>query len=109
LTPFFSVPENKGVFLFVHLRVATHYDSMISFCAASAAGTASRLWCFSLRAVTAIKPAITFQAESGGRDHFFYGSSALRARAGRGIGKFLAQFKLVMAAGTSVFVHRHDA
>jgi hypothetical protein len=47
--------------------------------------TTSRFWGFGFRAVAGIKPPVTFQAESGGRDHFFYGSAALCTLAGRWI------------------------
>jgi hypothetical protein len=81
---------------------------MILFSAASTAGTSSRLRRLGFRAVAGVEPAVTFQAESGGRDHLLYNCTALRAFAGRRVGKLLAQLKLVKAACATVFVHRHD-
>jgi hypothetical protein len=75
---------------------------------ASASGTGGGFWGLGLGAVAAIKPTVTFQAERGGRYHFFYDGAALWTLADRWIGKFLALLKLVITACTTVFVHRHD-
>jgi len=75
---------------------------------AGAAAACSRFWRLCFRAVAGIKPAVTLQAEGGGRDQFLYGGFALRALAGRWIREFLAQFKLVITGCATVFVHRHN-
>lgn len=76
--------------------------------AATATGTTARFGRFGFRAIPGIEPAVSLEAESAGRDKLFNCSATLRALAGGGVGKFLAQFKLVIAACTAIFVHRHS-
>ena len=102
---FYQNRENVGVFL---LWSKGHSWPLWTLTSTAAARAASRFQRLGFRAVTGIEPAITFQVEACWWDHLFYGCPALRTLAGGRIRKFLAQFKVVITACTTVFVHRHS-
>lgn len=83
-------------------------DSTVLFAGATATSrTGSGFWGIGFGAVTLGEPAAPLKAECGGRDQFCNLTAALGALADRGIGKFLAHFKLMTANGTAVLVDGH--
>src|SRR6185369_663897 len=102
----------KGVFF---RRCLLNYNYIIysvkrstTTATATTGSAGSRLGSLGFRTVAGFKPSVAFQAECGGRNHLLHRTAALGAFAGGSIGKLLAQFKLVITACTTVFVHRHD-
>jgi hypothetical protein len=101
----------KGVFFQQGLQIENcivGFTKRLVASATSATGSAGRrLGGLGLGAVTRIEPAVTLQAESSSRNQLLNRSATLGALAGGGIGKLLAQFKLVVTVRTFVLVHGH--
>jgi hypothetical protein len=95
--------QMKGVIFFMlslHIEnYIVQFKSWLRPATASATGsTGSRLGRLGFGAIAGIEPAVTLKAECRCGNEFFHRSTTLGAFTGRGIGKFLAQFKLVVTS-----------